>query len=85
VRPGKVNEPYGASDAAVVPPVGIDRGYLVPLATIVDFDDDDVLAFRQCRTGLELKWCEAALVAPEKFAVQPAAPDPSLLVPPAAE
>jgi hypothetical protein len=67
----RLDEAHAAGQAAVVPPVGVQRRQRVGAARVVDLDDDRVVARAHQPGHLERERREAALVLAEALAVQP--------------
>ncbi len=60
-----------ASEASVVPPVGLERGDAVGDAGVVDGDDDEVFSVFKDAGDVAVEGCEAALVFADFFGVDP--------------
>ena len=56
-----------SGEAAVVPPVGLEGGYAVGEAGVVDGDDDEVLAVFEDTSDLAIEGSESALVLADFF------------------
>ena len=64
------DELHFASESAVVPPIGHQRGNSVAPAFVVDFDDEKIAGVANEIGDLEIKWREAAFVLPDLLAVE---------------
>src|SRR5205823_243017 len=67
---GDFDERDGARQAAVVPPVGDERGDGVAPARVVNADDQRVVALAHAACDLEVEGREAAFVSADLFAVE---------------